>query len=375
MQLKLANQTWQYKVRNRKGHQVRQELIIAFLTGGLVMGGTTAGVGYLVMSGTSAENARLQSVVKKQEKRLKKLNTTQTDLQTELTSLKDQQDQGYQQTIDSLMTAKENADIDSLYQMGAKALAAKDAPSAFYSLSKVHEQNPKFKEIDKLFPAAKKAYDQHQQTELEARLKAAYAKGLDMQASNQLAQAQASFQQVVNLKADYKDAKVRLANVSRYLAVRGQTRELEQKKQWLEATYKLGVTQQSLGRFAAARDAFAQIKQYAPQYKDSAKRLSLVQAKLPKTAPQLPNQMAAGARQKCYDLGTVYGSCTKNPQSPACTQVQNTPLSAECKNNPEFLKGYQSVASGGGAAMPEEALPERNPNEELKGFADFLKGL
>ncbi|MEZ0375085.1 MAG: hypothetical protein ACAI44_38720 [Candidatus Sericytochromatia bacterium] len=339
-----------------------KQILIAFIAGGLVTGGALGTVGYFKIKDMNEENIRLETVVKKQDKRLKNLSNDQTRLQTELDEIKDQKDQSYEQTIGALMQAKDNADIDALYEIGIKALAEKDAPRAYFALAQVQKANPKYKAIEQHYATAEKAYHRHQQTEFAAKLNAAYSKALDQQASNQFAQARSSYQQVVDMKSDFKDAKVRLATVTRYLAARSQTRDLEQKKQWLEATYKLGNNYQAHGRFADAKVAYEQIVNYAPQYKDSARRLIAVRAKLPKAPPLAQAKSPAAQNQNCYTKGLEYGKCAMGVQGQDCSQIQVSKLPAECKDNPEFLRGYKSTATS-------------DPNTLLKGFSSFLKGL
>lgn len=333
-----------------------KQILIAFFAGGLVTGAGLGTLGYLQYQKMQAENSRLQTVVNKQKFRINNLSSQQSRLNAELGAIQDEKDQTYEQTIGALMQAKDNASIEALYEIGVKALAEKDAPRAYFALSQVQKFNPQYKAIAEHYPVSQQAYAQHQQRELQNQLNTSYAKGLDQQASGQFAQAKNSYQEVVSRKADFKDAKARLDTVTRYLSARTQTREQEQKTRWLATTYQLGLKHQANGRFADAQTAYAQIVSYAPQYKDTATRLKAVAAKLPKIPP------LASAGPNCYAQGTLFGKCAMGAQDPVCSQITATETPAACKNDPEFIRGYQSTAT-------------QDPNGLLKGLSSFLKDI
>ncbi|MGV3527238.1 MAG: hypothetical protein ACO1RX_23685 [Candidatus Sericytochromatia bacterium] len=330
--------------------------MIAFLTGALLTGAGLGTAGYMQFQSLQAETTRLQSVVDKQKLRLEKLRSQQSLLNSELSAIKDEKDQTYEQTIGALMQAKDNASIEALYAIGRKALAEKDAPRAYFALSQVHAAAPQYKDLATHYPLAQQAYAQHQQRVQQEQLNAAYARGLDQQAKGELAQAQASYREVLRLKTPFKDAKARLEAVTRYLNTRTQTRELAQKNAWLASTYKLGLSHQANGRFADAQAAYAQIVGYAPQYKDTAARLKAVRAKVPKTVP------LASAAPNCYAQGTLFGKCAMGAKDPVCSQINAKETPVACKNDPEFIRGYQSTATA-------------DPNGLLKGLSSFLKDI
>lgn len=346
--------------------QLLKPVLIAFSVGGLLTGSVLGAVGYTQYQAMSEETLRLETVVKSQAWRLDNLTKNQTRLEAELSGFKDEKNRSYDQTISALMQAKDNASIEALYAMGVKALNEKDAPRAYFALSQVKQANPEYKAIAEDYPKAEQAYQQHQQKLQQEKLTATYAQAFDQQAKGQFAQAKANYEAVVNTKPDFKDAKTRLVVVSRQLAVRTQTRELEQKKQWLEATYKLGFNHQANGRYADAKNAYQQIASDSPAYKDVAKRLKAVVAKLPKAPPapvQVTDPVALAAQnQACYNKGKILGSCAMDPNGPGCGSPEMSVTPEECKNNPEFTKGYQSTAT-------------RDPNGMLKGLSSLLKNL
>lgn len=367
---------------------MRQQLrpiLIGFLAGALVAGLALGLWATFSLGAVQAEKTRLEAVVKKQSKRINSLSQDQSRLQTELADAAAEKDKGYDQTIGALMDATESAGIEALYALGLKALAEKDYPRAYFALAKVHEADPAYKGIKQQYPAAQKAYARHRQSELEA----LYHKGLDQQASQQFGQAKSSFQQVVAANPAYKDAKARLASVSRSLAVRAQASELQQKKQWLEATYKLALNQQALGRLGDASSSFEQIVAYAPQYKDAGKRLRAIRARLPKApvAAAAKPQNASALNELCYSKGIEFAQCAKGGSNPNCAQPASL-APPQCKSHPEFARGIQTVFKQN--ANPAGMLPDSAPDdpgegagdpapainsESLKGFSDFLKDL
>lgn len=333
-----------------------KKILIAFLSGSLVTAGTLGTLGYLKYNDMRAENNRLEMVVKKQDWRLSNLSKNQVSLEAELTNLKENKELAYDQTIGALMQAKENASIEALYEIGVKALAEKDAPRAYFALAQVIKANPKYKDIAEHYPKSQQAYGKHQQSLFDAELKETYLKAFDQQANKQYAQAKVNYQRVLEMKPDFKDAKARLATVSRQLNLRDQTRDLDQKNQWLAATYKLGFNHQANGRYAQAVVAYEQIVNDSPNYKDSAKRLEAVRSKLPRV-PVPPQSQAPSTDQKlCYEIGVTFGRCSKNMTGEGCSQLSQP---AACKGSPEFVKGFQTT----GAV---------DPNTLLKGLSSFL---
>jgi outer membrane murein-binding lipoprotein Lpp len=361
-----------------------KDTLIAFLAGSLLAGGTLGTLGYLKINDLSSENTRLEVKVKKLNWRQENLNKNQASLTEELNGLKEKKDQGYDQTIGALIQAKDNASIDALYEIGLKALQEKDYPRAYFALAQVEKANPKFKEIPKYYPEAKKAYDKHQQSQLEEKIKTTYSQAYDQQAHGQLAQAQTNYQRVLRLRPTHKEAQNRLRSVNQYLALGQRTRDFAQKKQWLEATYKLGVSEQAIGRYAQAREAYYSILNEAATYKDTASRFKVVNARLPKMTPQA--QAVSGTN--CYEKGVAFGKCAKlGANSQNCASVSSPP--AECKANPEFVRGMQtalnrsgtSPGAGGNEELPtgeganDESGEEDNTAQLIKEFPDFLKGL
>jgi len=338
-----------------------KQILIAWIAGGLVTGGSLGTLGYFHIQGLKAENTRLATEVKKQKWQLQNMSDQQARLSDELAGFKDAKNRSYEQTIGALMQAKDNASLEALYEIGVKALSEKDAPLAYFALDEVHKARPKYKDIAQHYPAAQQAYNQHKQTQFQHRLDTTYAQALDQQASQQFAQAKNSYQMLVNMKPDFKDAKIRLETVTRYLAAREQTRSLEQKKQWLETTYRLGFDHQAYGRYSDAQAAYAQIVHYAPQYKDSAKRLAAVRAKLPKTPPLAQANAPAAPTQSCYEQGLLFGKCAVvGAQDPTCSQLNTAAPPTACQKDPEFIRGFQATSN-------------RDPSGLLRGLSSFLK--
>lgn len=332
------------------------------LSAGILLTGLSLGiVGYIQIQALNAENSRLKMELKKADWRQQNLSKAQASLQTELDGFKAQKEQAYEQTVNSLMQAKADADIDALYALGLKALQQKDYPRAYFALSQVSQQNGAYKEIAKYYPQAQKAYASFQQKQLQSELASSYAQALDHQLKGQLAQAQSAYQHVLELQPKYKDAPARLASVSRYLSAQQKTREAEQKSKWLLSTYQLGLKEQSLGRYAQAKAAFDELHKYAPKYKDVAQRLKTVTAQLPKEL-----QVAKASGPACYAKGVIFGNCLKTQSAgPNCKQLNLSAVPAECSGNPEFQKGFSSITN----ATNQETL------NMAKEFPNWLKNL
>ncbi len=346
-----------------------KEKLIPFALGCLLSAAAMGFWGYLNIHSLQTENKQLQKQVKKLVWREENLNKAQASLTAELAWLKEKKATEYDQTIGALMQAKDNAPIEALYELGVKALQEKDYPRAYYALAQVEAVNPKFEEQQKYYPQAKKAYANHQQKQLEDTLKMTYAQAYDQQLNGQFAQAKTNYQRVLALKANYKDTQRRLTVVSQYLAVREQNREFEQKKQWLEASYKLGINAQLQGRFAQAKEAYAAIVNYAPRYKDAAQRLKVVQARLPKTASLTHS---ANQNGNCYEIGVAFGKCAKlGADVTTCGKTDVSRIPPACKDNPDFAKGLKMALSSGrsGGANGD------NGGEGEPSAADLLKGL
>ncbi len=353
-----------------------KEKLIPFALGCLLSAAAMGLWGYLNIHSLQTENKQLQKQVKKHVWREENLNKAQASLKAELEWLKEKKATEYDQTIGALMQAKDNAPIEALYELGVKALQEKDYPRAYYALAQVQAVNPKFKEQQKFYPQAKKAYESHQQKQLEDTLKTTYAQAYDQQLNGQFAQAKTNYQRVLALKANYKDAQKRLNMVSQYLAVREQNREFEQKKQWLEASYKLGINAQLQGRFAQAKEAYAAIVNYAPRYKDAAQRLKVVQARLPKTSPL---SLSANQNVNCYEIGVAFGKCAKlGADVTTCGKTDVSRIPPACKDNPDFAKGLKMALSSGrsgGANGDNGGEGEPSASDLLKGLPSLLSNL
>jgi hypothetical protein len=348
--------------------------LIPLLAGSLVTAVVMGMWGYLQIHALQTENSQLQKQVKKLAWREENLNKTQASLKAELEWLKEKKATEYDQTIGALMQAKDNAPIEALYELGVKALQEKDYPRAYYALAQVQAVNPTFKEQQKYYPQAKKAYESHQQKQLEDTLKMTYSQAYDQQLNGQFAQAKTNYQRVLALKANYKDAQRRLNMVSQYLAVREQNRDFEQKKQWLEASYKLGINAQLQGRFAQAKEAYTAIVTYAPRYKDAAQRLKVVQARLPKTA-----SLSASQTVNCYEIGVAFGKCAKlGADVTNCGKTDVSRIPPACKDNPDFAKGLKMALSSGrsgGANGDNGGEGEPSASDLLKGLPSLLSNL
>ena len=341
-----------------------KQLIMAFVTGALVTSGALGSLGYIEYTKMQKQTAQLNETVKKQRWRIDNMTRTQASLQAEISGFKEAKKRGYDQTIGALMEAKENASIEALYTWGVKALAEKDYPRAYFALVEVHKAKPDYEDIATQYPLAEKAYATYQQEQKQKQTAAAYALAFDQQAKGQWAQAKVNYQQALALTPGYKDSAARLEQVNRQLATRTQLKDQAQKTAWLKATYQLAFNHQANGRYAAARDAYQQVVSYAPGYKDAAQRLKTVAAKAPKPAVQAvtPSAPAQATAQNCYAQGQAFGQCAQNPNNPGCSALQQGSTPAACKDNPDFIKGYQSTAS-------------RDPNGLLKGLSSMLKQL
>lgn len=362
-------------------------MLTGLVGGVLLTSGLLGGLGYWQYQRLSAQNSRLSQQVKKLEWRNQNLNTSQSALSEELTQLKQQHERAYDQTLNTLLEAADTAGIRALYETGLKAWEAKDVPNAYFALSQVHKFRPDYAEMNKRYPPVQKAYAEHQQRQRDKDRDESYARGLDAQRKQDFAQARTAFQRVLTLQPGYKDTDKRLKQVSQALATLQQTKDQAQKKQWLEATYKLGLEAQKLGRYAQAKMAFEGIVSDAPGYKDSAQRLKSVSTQLAKVAalnPGLGNP-AAGQPNNCFAQGASLANCARSGNPGQCTQMAASSLAA-CKNHPDFKRGMQSV-NGGQTALSEPddlpGMPGMTDNDTgvadnlslLKSFPDYLKNL
>lgn len=342
-----------------------KETLIPFVIGSLVTAAIMGVWGYLSIHALQTEKTHLQQQVKKYAWRQENLNKTQASLKEELDLLKEKKAEEYDQTIGALMQAKDNAPIDALYELGIKALQEKDDSRAYFALAQVHETNPNFKEIAKHYPQAQKAYERYQQKQFDEKLTSTYAQAYDQQINGQFAQAKANYQRVLALKPNYKDAQKRLNTVAQYLAVRERSREFEQRKQWLEASYKLGFNSQLQGRFAEAKATYEAIVNYAPKYRDAAQRLKAVKARLPKTAPAA---LATSQDAHCYEKGVVFGKCASlGADTSQCGQADSSHIPPACKESVDFAKGLKAGLSN--------ARSNANKGEGEPSASDLLKGL
>jgi len=325
-----------------------KKYLIAFLAGALLTG-TGVGVGaYLQTSALTTENKSLQAKLKKLNWQQDNLLKNQANLVDELNGYKENKAQVYDQTIGALMTAKENATLDALYAIGVKALREKDYTLAYFALVEVQAALPHYKELDRYFPESKQAYEKKQQALADEKLKNAYAAAYDYQAKGQFEQAKLNYQRVLEMNPRYKDAAARLQAVTRYLTVRQKSKEFEQKKQWLEASYKLGVNEQGQGRLLQAKQAFEAILKEAPHYRDVAKRFQFVNARLPKAPPSVQIATAPKPALNCYERGLAFGKCaTAGGENANCSESDVARLQFECKGNPEFAKGLKAAVGGG----------------------------
>lgn len=339
-----------------------KQFLLAFFAGSMVTGGALGTLGYFAYADLQIEKQALLTESKKQAWRLQNLTESQGRLQEELTGFKEAKSARYDNAIGALMQAKENASIAALYDWGLKAMTENDPARAYFALAEVHKANPEYKAVASEYPKAQQAYQQYQSKQKQTQLQSDYAQGLDAQAKGQWAQAQQAYQRVLQVQNPYKDTAQRLATVSKQLNTRTQSLDLKQKQAWLEATYKLALSQQASGRYAAARDAYQQIVADAPGYKDAAQRFKVMQAKAPKPTPP-PSTLPTA---NCYAQGQLFGRCASDPNSPGCSSLQNQSTPAACKNSPEFVKGFQA------AATPNTANNERDPNGLLKGLSSLM---
>lgn len=315
--------------------------LLISLAGSLLIATGLGAWGYQHIHSLHQDNQRLQQQLQKALWRADNLSKNQSSLETELAQLKASRERDYNQTLDTLLRAKAEAPVAALYEIGVQALQAKDYPRAYFALNQVQQSNPGYKALATHYPAAQKAYAQHQQQLATEKLKATYALARDQQAQGQWAQAQLNYQQVLALQANYQDAPARLATVSRQLQTTQAQQALEQHKKWLTATYQLGLSEQALGRYAQAQAAFAQIVAVSPQYKDSRQRLKTVSALVPKPIPT-----PALASTGCYDKGVQFGKCSSlGANAQGCNPTDMTTLQTSCKGDPEFTKGLKSVAN------------------------------
>ncbi len=357
-------------------HTVKQ-FLVAFLAGSVVTGGALGTLGYFGYRDFAQQKQALLTETKKQAWRLQNLSDSQTRLQEELEGLKSAKAANYDTAMGALIQAKENASIAALYDWGVKALEEKDIPRAYFALSEVHKANPSYKAVAEAYPKAQQAYTQYQKTQQQEQLHGAYAQGLDAQAKGQWAQAQQAYRRALQVQNPYKDAAQRLATVSKQLATRTQTQDLKQRQAWLEATYKLALGHQGSGRYAAARDTYQQIVADAPGYKDAQQRLNVMLAKAPRPTPAPQTATTAN----CYAQGQIFGRCASDPNRPGCSSLSTQGTPAACKNNADFVKGFQAAAAtpGGAPGASLGADPEtgadanpRDPNGLLKGLSSLM---
>lgn len=330
-----------HQCKNKRSMKPLHTLLISLLTGSLLTGASLGTWSYVHIQTLKKENGRLQQQLRKATQREENLSDSQGRLQTELEQLKTHKVQEYDHTIEALMQAKANANIDALYAMGIKALQEKDYPRAYFALNQVNQNNPKYKELATHYPVVQKAYSQYQQQLSTERLKDTYAQAYDHQAKGQWAQAKVNYQRVIDIQANYKDAKARLESVSKTLYTYTHQQALEQHKKWLESTYQLGLSEQSLGRYAQAKEAYEHIVKDAPKYKDSSQRLKTVSALVPKPQASAPIQSI-----NCYEKGVTFGKCSSlGAETQSCNPEEMSNLQTSCKGNPEFAKGVKSATS------------------------------
>lgn len=337
--------------------------VLTFLVGVLILGGALGAYGYFQLSDLQLENTRLQGTVKKQKKRISSLRKSQSELKAEFKAYKEQSAKDEAEAQGALKVMKDTANIEALYAIGLRGLKSKDYTLAYLALSEVQKHQPQYKELDKHFPAAQKAYQQKKKDDFQAKLKATYLKAFDHQGKQQLAQAKEAYQQVIGMQANYKDAQKRLDMVSKQLALRTQKSDAQQLQNWLASQYKLGTEHQQQGRFVQAKGVYEEIIKYAPKYKDTPKRLIAVIAQIPPSSKLPVPGQAKSQNQICYDKGVEYGKCyTLVHQGKKCTRFDLSQPPAACQNNPEFKKGFKTTA-------PTDATII------LRGLSNFLKNM
>lgn len=349
-------------------HTVKQ-FLVAFLAGSVVTGGALGTLGYFGYRDFQEQKQALLTETKKQAWRLQNLSDSQTRLQEELEGFKSAKAANYDTAMGALIQAKENASIAALYDWGLKALEEKDVPRAYFALSEVHKANPKYKAVAETYPKAQQAYTQYQKTQQQEQLQGAYAQGLDFQAKGQWAQAQQAYRKALQLQNPYKDAAQRLATVSKQLTTRTQTQDMKQKQAWLDAAYKVAFNHQANGRYAAARDTYQQIVADSPGYKDAGQRFKSMLAKAPRPTPA-PQAAAVASTANCYEQGQIFGRCASDPNRPGCSSLSTQSTPAACKNNADFVKGFQAAATPAGT--PGTDANPRDPNGLLKGLSSLM---
>lgn len=318
-------------------------LLLGGVAGSLLTAATLGLLASLKINALVAEKIQLETRLDKLNWHQKNLKESKEALSDELQGLRQKQKQSYDQTVSALMQATAEAELAALYQLGSRALKAKDYAQAYFALSQVRAARPNFREIARIFASAEQGYRQDQQQAQKRQLAENYAKGLDAQLAQQFAQAQLYFQRVTAQNPSYRDSAARLRAINQQLNSLQKMREAEQKKQWLARTYQLGLAAQNQGQWEQAREAYLAIVKAAPRYKDTAQRLK----KLPVTpvghlAPVL----------NCYERGAAFGKCLKLGLSEAdCNEVELASMLTQCKNNPDFQKGLKSISSQGNLSL------------------------
>lgn len=344
---------------------MKKDILIAAIAGSVFTAGVLGTLGYFKIAALTTEKARLQITLKKLEWRQENLTESHEALQAEIKQLKAKKADEVDQTIDALMQAKEEASIAALYEIGLKAWQEKDTAQAYFALAQVWKANAHYKEIAKFYPLAEQAHAKTQAAQAQERVKATYAKAYDYQVHRQFAQAKVHYEQVLALQPGYKDTASRLRAVSQQLGLIQRSRDFEQKKHWLEASYALGVKQQNQGLYTQARDSFQAILKDAPRYRDVPQRLKTVLARLPKPPAVVPANTAA-QDLNCYEKGAAFGKCASLGAGESnCSAAALTPP-PECKGNPEFTRGLKSALGNQG---------NNSSLSLLRGLPSMLKDL
>lgn len=292
----------------------------------------------LYINALVSEKIQLESQLDQLKQRQKNLKQSKEALQQELQNLRHKQAQNYDRALGTLLQASENANLTALYAIGMQAMKAKDYARAYFAFSELQHLKPDFKDIAQQLARAHESYQQEQQQAKKQALAENYAKGLDAQLAGQLATAQQYFQQVLAQNPTYRDAARRLQWVGQQLNLRQKLKETEQKKQWLERTYQLGLMAQRQGQWLQAREAYQAILKEAPGYRDTAQRL--------KTLPSSPPQIAALASPSfnCAERGMALAQCLNLGFSESsCNEAEMTHVLTQCKNHPDFQQALKSV--------------------------------
>lgn len=351
-----------------------KQAVIAFVMGSLITGGGLGAFGYMKVSELDKDNQILNKSLAKEQWRNKNLTKLNSNLGEENKHLKAKKIQNYDNTYRELLSAKENANLESLYRLGLEAFRQKDFPRAYYAFEQVNKSNKEYKDIATFLSKARVEFEKYNKNKVAKRLESTYLSAMDHQAKNNFGQAQNLYQQVLSMDANYKDTKERLKKTKFQFDLVKQKLKMDKTDKMIEESYKMAFDHQGHGRLKKAQLAYQFVVKYQPKYKDAKKRLDTVTKQLgdeaanqpppaPNTVPnsvtsannallkQFPNAQPA-ASINCYQLGVTYGKCTQQAMNgKPCANMTQLQVPKDCKGDADFQKGLKSAMNQGMNSM------------------------